>query len=333
MASKRQQQIIYDRLLAEYSPQMAQAFLDAMTDAKTAVNLKTLTAMIDAGDVFGIVEILRIDERTLFGMAEVMRSAFVAGGQSAAQIIGRGVFGFNGNTPRATQWIRDNSGQMITQLSDDILPIVQDVLARGREAGQSPRKTARELIGPRNPRTGRRTQGLIGLNKPQADAVLKAKEQLRNLDAGYFQKVRRDKRFDRTIEKAIRTGTPLTETQIDQIANRYSERLIQYRAEGIARLETNAGLSAGQAEGMQQLIDDGQVDGVNKTWNWNLGGQERPRWMHQQISGTTIPIDQDFIMPDGTRMKRPHDPNGGAKHNWACRCTVTYTPVVEVSNG
>jgi hypothetical protein len=219
---------------------------------------------------------------------------------------------------------------MITQISDDTLPLVQDVLSNGRELSQSPRKTAMELIGPRNPNTGRRTQGLIGLNKPQANAVIKAREQLRNLDAEYFQKALRDKRFDRTIAKAIRDEKPLTETQIDQITNRYSERQIQYRAEGIARLETNAGLAAGQDEGMTQLIDAGQVDGVNKVWNWNRGSQKKAREQHQAISGTRIPISEDFVLPDGTRMKHPHDPRGGPEENWGCRCTAFYEPVIEV---
>jgi hypothetical protein len=330
MSSKRQQQIIYDRLLAEYSPQMAKAFMAAMTDAKTAINLKDLIALIEVGDAFGVVDALNIDDRTLFPMTEALRGSYVAGGQSASTIIGRGTFGFSGNTPRATQWIREKSSEMITQISDDTLPLVQDVLSNGRELSQSPRKTAMELIGPRNPNTGRRTQGLIGLNKPQANAVIKAREQLRNLDAEYFQKALRDKRFDRTIAKAIRDEKPLTETQIDQITNRYSERQIQYRAEGIARLETNAGLAAGQDEGMTQLIDAGQVDGVNKVWNWNRGSQKKAREQHQAISGTRIPISEDFVLPDGTRMKHPHDPRGGPEENWGCRCTAFYEPVIEV---
>lgn len=335
MISRRKQQQIYEQLLSEYSPDMANAFLRAMTDAKTAVNLDDLTRLIEQDDLFGIVEMLKINEKTLFPLTEVARETFVAGGQSVPDMfISSAVFGFNGNTPRAAQLLAENSGRMITQLSEDVLPIVQDTLAIARENRQGARKTALDLIGRRNPITKRREGGLIGLNAPQAKAVQTMRKQLETLDKGYFKKTLRDKRFDKTVLKAIEDGTPLTKAQIDKIVARYEDRQMKFRAENVARFETNAALSQGQQESFQQLLDEGQIDGVDKEWKWNLGGQEHPRIEHQQMSGTVVDFEEDFVFDDGTRMAHPHDPRGGVKHSLHCRCTVFYSPRIdEADNG
>ncbi len=331
MISKRQQLKIYEALLDEYGPKVANAFLSAIVDAKSSVNLNDLADLIDRGDVFGIVEMLQINDKTLFPVTEATREAFIAAGQSTSDFFPtQAIFGFNGGNPSAVAWLAEKSGTMITQLSEDVLPIVRETLADAREKGQGARKTALDLVGRRNPITKKREGGVLGLNAPQARAVRTMRKQLENLDKGYFKKKLRDKRFDKIVRKAIEKGEPLTQTQINRIVSRYEDRQLRFRAENVARYETNASLTEGQFNGFQEMLQDGLIDGIDKEWKWNAGGQEQPRIMHQAMSGTVIDFQDDFIFLDGVVMAHPHDERGGAEHNMACRCTVFYTPRVSI---
>lgn len=330
MITRRQQLKIYEALLEQYSPEMADVFLAAIIDAKSAINLNDLADAIERNDIFRIAEMLLINEKTLFPVTEAQREAFIAAGQSTADFFPtQAIFGFNGGNPSAVSWLSENSGRMITQISEDTLPIVRDTLAEARERGQGARRTALDLIGRRNPQTKRREGGVIGLNEPQARATRTMRKQLENLDPAYFRKKLRDKRFDKTVSRAIETGEPLSKTQINRIVSRYEDRQLRFRAENIARYETNAALTAGQFDGFKQMLDDELIDGIDKEWKWNLGGQEHPRQMHQDMSGNIIDFEDDFIFPDGVSMRHPHDPAGGPKHNMACRCTVFYTPRID----
>ena len=53
---------------------------------------------------------------------------------------------------------------------------------------------------------------------------------------------------------------------------------------------------------------------------------------HQEMNGTVVPIDEDFILPDGTRMAAPsmgkvkRMGEGPIKHIANCRCTVVAAP-------
>lgn len=319
MISRRQQLKIYEALLEQYSPEMADVFLAAIIDAKSSINLNDLAEAIERNDIFGIVEILQINEKTLFPVTEVQREAFIAGGQSTADFFPtQAIFGFNGGNPSAVAWLAENSGTMITQLSEDVLPIVQETLSDARQKGQGARKTALDLIGRRNPNTKKREGGVLGLNAPQARAVRTMRKQLESLDKDYFKKKLRDKRFDKMVAKAIESGEPLTTTQINRIVSRYEDRQLRFRAENVARYETNASLTAGQFNGFQQMLRDGLIDGIDKEWKWNAGGQETPRLMHQAMSGTVIDFEEDFIFDDGVAMAHPHDERGGPKHNMNC---------------
>lgn len=58
-----------------------------------------------------------------------------------------------------------------------------------------------------------------------------------------------------------------------------------------------------------------------KTWNTIIDGKERP-W-HHEANGTTIPIDEYFVV-DGELMQHPHDPTASARNTVNCRCYCSY---------
>jgi hypothetical protein len=200
---------------------------------------------------------------------------------------------------------------------------VRQVVRAGLEAGRGPRDVALDIVGRINRATGRREGGILGLTSGQTDAVIRARSELANLDAGYFRRVRRDARFDGLVRRAIRDDKPLSSADINKITGRYSDRLLQLRGETIARTEGITALGAGQFEGFQQLVDSGQVreDQIERTWQ--ATGDARTRIDHlamnkQQVKG----LHEPFIAPDGSRLLYPRDISHGASASETinCRC-------------
>lgn len=219
--------------------------------------------------------------------------------------------------------MRDTSSRLIEGILDDTRDAVREALQIGEAAGQNPRDTARLIVGTFNRATGRREGGLIGLNSAQTDAAIRARWELHNLDAAYFRRQRRDRRYDSLVRRAIRDGKPLSQADIDRVAGRYADRLLALRGETIARTETIGALQAAKMEGIRQLIDSGKVARSAVKKIWRATGDARTRDSHMALNGMEAGIDEAFVSPlTGARMLHPHDTSLGAPASEIiqCRC-------------
>lgn len=234
---------------------------------------------------------------------------------------------FDGRNVRAETWLTEHSSALITEIITDQREAIRAELLVGMEAGENPRQTALGIVGRLNRATGKREGGIIGLTSRQAEYVRNAKAELRDPDltAGYFDRKLRDKRYDRTVAKAMREGRGVSADEARTIAGRYAERLLAHRGEMIARTETLSALHHAQNEAMQQLIDTGSVraDQVFKTWS--ATGDKRTRDSHMAMNGQKHRFDQAFITPSGALMRFPQDASLGAgpEEIIGCRCTMT----------
>lgn len=329
MARNPAQRQLYNELLARFSKEIADAFLQAIQGAAAQVDMKALAAAIDAGDVQRAAQIIGLDAGALFPVADAMRGAFVAGGGSVASIAPRGaIFGFNGRYERAESWIAENVGRMVQGIADDTLPMVRAVVQDGVSRGRGGDAVARDITGKINPISGRREGGFIGLTEQQTDAAIRARRELTDLDANYFTRKLRDKRYDAKVKAAIKSGKPLSQTDIDLIGNRYRDKMAKYRGQIIARTESASGIAQGQKEGFQQALDSGRIAGVTKRWQHNAANQQERQDHVYMGSQPAIPIDRKFTLPDGTQMDGPHDPAGGAKHTIGCRCITIHRVIM-----
>jgi hypothetical protein len=188
-------------------------------------------------------------------------------------------------------------------------------------AGQSPRRTALDIAG-RIDKTGRRQGGLIGLSSPQMEYIANARAELRDPEAmaNYLTRARRDRRFDKSVQRAMAAGKSLKSDAIDKIVGRYSDRLLALRGEVIARTESLTAFSSAQWEAMQQLVESGQVEGVEKVWR--SAGDARVRHSHSILSGVRKPLGEPFRSPTGAMLQHPGDGSLGAggADLIACRC-------------
>ena len=329
MVSAAQQREIFARLLKEHGRKIAMAFAMAVRNSANGASIPNLSAAIEANDIGLIVTILRLDKSGLSPVTEAMRQAYISGGLTAADIVAaRGVWGFDGSSPRAEAWLSKRAGLFVQGIEDDTLAMLRMVLIDGSERGLSADKVARSIVG--RSENGVRVGGFLGLTEQMTDYATRARDELGDLSNAYFRRELRDRRFDKTIRAAIKAGKPLTAAQVERIVGGYRERMLGYRGRQIGRNEAHTAAAAAQYEGFRQLIDAGKIETVTKRWQWNAGGQKEPRLQHQAMAQAPARnFDQAFNFPDGVAMQYPHDPVGGAKHSLNCRCVAIYRPIVK----
>lgn len=93
------------------------------------------------------------------------------------------------------------------------------------------------------------------------------------------------------------------------------------RAILIARTETHSATGAAHDAYHRQVSTS---YGVQMKKQWVATADARTRTNHAAMNGTVVEMDEDFLMPDGTRMKHVGDPAGGAANVINCRCVILY---------
>ena len=291
-----------------------------MSNAQLAQAIKA----IEIGDIDKLMQAVGIRPGSFGDFTESVRGAYL---ESGAFFIGADVpkrFGaiFDISNPRAEAWLKQRSSQMITRITQSQREAIQLILRDGMKLGRNPRSVGLDIIG-RMGKGGIRTGGVIGLNGPQTNAIIRARNELYNLDSNYFTRARRDRRFDSVVRKAIDSGKPLPSATVDRLTSRYSDRLKELRGATIGRTEALASLNAAADESLQQIIQEGLAppDAVKRIWRHSYGKDERPG--HLAMSGQERGPDEPFANPNtGALLQRPGD--GPASEVINCRCYVEH---------
>lgn len=318
-----------DDLTAKWEPTLRKAFLDAINELTDRVNVNVVGQLLERGDIQGAIRAVGLDPLDFRGLDAAILQAFADGGSQFAQQIpatrspeGSIIqFRFDARNPSAEDWARNHSSQLITQIIADQRVSVQNYIAGGLEAGRNPRSTALELVGRRNRVTGQRQGGIVGLTSIQSQYVETARAELSSGNAAllknYLTRNRRDKRFDRTVTKAIRDGQPIPLETVNRMTAQYSDRLLLLRGEVIARNETARTLGQSRTETYQQAINRNHIQQDTITRFWITAGDERVRHTHRLIPGMNKAgrrWDEPFATPTGLSMHAPHDTDV------MCRC-------------
>lgn len=319
-------------LLDKVSPEMAKAFRQAFADMTSRAQIGLVEDAIGRGDYQEVVRLLQMRAESFAAFDRMIDNAFYQGGVyqmsrlpkriSTGSKAGPLVIRFNGRNPRAEAWARAKSAQLIQEIVDDQIFMIRETVTTALEAGRNPRATALDITG--RMQGGRRRGGLIGLHSRQAAAVKNLRAELRDPAkmSGYFTRERRDRRFDNTVRRAMREGRALEAAQVDKISGRYADRLLALRGEMVARTETQAALSAGRMEGLEQLIESGTVPREAVKVKWDATGDGRTRPDHMAMEGQEVQLGEAFTFPDGSQAMHPGDGSLGApaKQVVACRC-------------
>jgi hypothetical protein len=328
-----------DALLDQFEPRIRDAFLAAIQRIVDKVSIKQIEDRLRVGDIEGALRAVGLDPNDFAALRNEIVAAYGAGGSVVADTIpaARGADGalikvlFDIRSPRAEAWARDKSSTLVTEIVEDQRNMIREHMRAGLEAGRNPRNTALDLVGRIDPRTKKRTGGVIGLTSTQekwqrryaAELVSTDPAELRNaLGRGL-----RDKRFDAAVLKAIRTGEPIPAETRAKMVSAYRSRSLKYRGDVIARNETIRALGASKVEAYDQAIDKGQVQEQDLLKIPRSAGDERVRHNHREVERLNrkgVPWRQPYAVPPGMapQLHAPYDEP-------VCRCReeirINYT--------
>lgn len=337
MARTRSQRQVYADLLDRYGKEIADAFLSAIDDITSAAELRRLTAAIEAGQIEEALEALHIDPAAYNDMLDAIQRSYTETGRIATDTLPkRGpdgtvlTFRFDGRNPAAERWLKDHSSDLITRITTDQRNAVREALRAGMQRGANPRSTALDIVGRVNRATGRRSGGVIGLTRQQAEYTFTARSELLSGDpkemANYLTRARRDKRFDRTVKAAIRDGTKVPADVARKATTAYRNRLLQLRGETIGRYEAMTALQKGKNDAIEQAIDTGKIKEANVSKRWRSAGDNDVRHTHASLNGTKAKFREAFVTSSGARLMHPMDTSQGAglAETAGCRCDTEH---------
>ena len=337
---------LFERLLDRFWPMLRDAFMAAINSIRSNVVLRVLAERLERGDVQGAVEALQIDSEAFGEFEMALLEAYNAGG---TELVGnlprlvdpegnRVVFRFGVRNLEAEAWLREHSSTLVTRIVEDQRLGIRTALTEGLASGQNPRATALNVVGRINRVTGNREGGIIGMASAQERYVASARSELLSGDPDrlrhYLTRERRDRRFDRAVLNAIRTGRPLDQDTVNRMVGRYADRLLQLRGEMLARTETMISLGRSRDDAIRQQIAAGKFTADQVVKIWRSAGDGRVRHTHRALNGTTVGFEGRFQSPSGAMLRHPGDPDAPISETSGCRCWCEYKisffdPVVE----
>ncbi|MAX61554.1 MAG: hypothetical protein CMK46_06960 [Porticoccus sp.] len=318
--------------LERLEPTVARAYLAEVQRLVGAASIAEVESLISVGNIAGVITALQFSEADLSQLLESIRGVYVTGGTIEAgslrppRGLGRAAIRFDVRNTRAETWLRTESSRLVVDIAAGQRDGIRAAVARGTEIGRNPRQTALDIVGRISRQTGRRSGGIVGLSGPQAQYVVNARAQLLSGDPEqmrqYFERVRRDRRFDSIVQRAIDAGKPVKAADVDRIVGRYSDRLLALRGETIARTESLSAFNAARNEVYEQGIQEGlfRADSVLK--EWSTSGDGRTRDTHIAMDGQRQKQGEPFRSPSGAMLMFPGDTSlgAGAAEVIQCRC-------------
>ncbi len=212
--------------------------------------------------------------------------------------------------PLVEAYISTYRQNKIAELAAEQIEAVTNQLVDAARTGASPQEMARRI------------RGSIGLTANQAQQVANYRAELGNLSGAALQRQLRDKRYDRTVTRAIAEAKQLTAKQVDDMVDAYHRRYLAYRATTIARTEGVGAANNGHMAALQQVLDANTEMVVVKEWNAKLDAVTRPD--HVALNGqTVVGFDTPFVAPSGEKARWPGDQRASAKMVINCRCTLS----------
>lgn len=321
-----------DDLINLFVPRIRAAFYAAVENVVDNVILNEVIAAIELGDLDRAFRSLGVSPGALRPLTASLENAFEDGGVMMGATFPRHLdtpgakiaFHFDVRNRRAEDWLRNQSSTLVTRIENEARNNVRSVLEIGMSEGRNPRNVALDIVGRIDPTTGKRVGGVIGLTENQQFWADSARRKLITLDKDYFTMELRDKRFDRTVAKAIESGKPLPVETVDKLISRYRVNALKFRGDTIARTEAIQSLNRSEWEATKQAVETGAIKESAVQREWDDTGDRRTRYSHRKMNGQRVGIDEPFVSPSGARLMFPGDTSLGAPgaEVIGCRCRV-----------
>jgi hypothetical protein len=212
--------------------------------------------------------------------------------------------GFDILSPNVIDAVRELETRAMQSLSTDIRETVRAYVENGLRDGVSHRQIAKGL------------RDVIGLAPNQLQEVENYRRKLERAhetqDA--LDNKLRDRRYDKSITNARKTGTPLTKEQIDVRVNAYRKRRIAQNAEINARQMAVDAQKLANRLAWQTAADQGLVDRAD-LWKQRIGvDDDRERPEHRAINDQVRRFDEPYSNGEVV----------SGDSSWGCRCIDKY---------
>lgn len=316
------------------APDAREAFLDAIDAIRGTADEAQLAAALDAGDYERVLEILGLNEPesqrqsyaashedTLRGriVDAISLRSFEEGVKDTAHAAGQGALEntpgllspagvarmrFDITNPHTVQAVNNYGFNLIREINNETRNGIRAIVAHAMEFGGHPYDQARSI------------KQLIGLTERQVNAVTNFRRLLESGSSEALDRELRDHRFDGTIEGAIREGRKLPADQIAMMVQRYADRMLNMRAETIARTETINAARLGTQNAWHQAREKGLLSNSLRQ-QWMVTPDDRLCEFCQQVPD----MNPDGV-PLGGQFETPFGPVDGPTLHPNCRCVV-----------
>ncbi len=218
-------------------------------------------------------------------------------------------FGFNVRADAVKRYAQQYRYNRVRDITDAQRKNIRQIIIDATNKADPPALIARKI------------RDVVGLTAKQADIVANYRQNLEASDPRALTYSLRDKRFDRTFQKALKDKTPLSTDQVDKMVDAYQRRFIAFRAMTIARTEAIRATNNGHVKTVTDFLAAHPDYTVAKTWIATEDDRTRPdhRGLHRQ---TVIGMQNPFVCDSGETIRWPHDPKGAAKEVINCRCQM-----------
>ena len=300
-----------EALLDRAEPELRTALMNAFAAATSASTIEELIALIEAGRVDEAIQVAA--NAGAIRIADGYAAVFTISGRNTAEFLEdvlELVVGFDQVNTRAVRVMQRERLRLISNFTAEQRNATRSALIEGIRRGDNPVDQARNF------------RNSIGITDRQQRAVDNYRRLLQSGSSEALQRELRDRRFDRTVRRAIRTGEPLTQEQIDRMVERYAERTRAFRARTIARTEALRAVHQGSEEMYNQAIEQGVLNSDQLLRTWHDADDRRVRSSHNRLDGLQRRIGETFPGDDGP-LRFPGDPEAPASETVQCRCVLS----------
>lgn len=246
--------------------------------------------------------------------AAIRESGRMTIGLMPAQAVLNADFAFDTLNPATVDFIRNYELNLIRQVSEGTRGAIRNKLRRDIIAGVNPRRTASAV------------RGTIGLTAKQELAIENYRRALEELDPRALDRKLRDGRFDGSVRRAVESGRPLSQDQVERMVARYRERFIRHRAATVSRTESMRAVTVGQQSAVRQMLASKAVDETRVRRFWVTTHDNRTRDSHLAVPDMNpdgVAFGESYATPLGP-LAFPRDPNGTGSNTVNCRCTERF---------
>lgn len=302
-----------------FEPRVRRALLAAFEAMRNRVPASLIQRRLEGSGIEGVMRLLDGIEDDLGPVRDELRDALVESGRATVGLMpGAAVlnpdFSFDLMNPATADFVRRYELNLIRMVSENTREAVRNGLIRDVVSGRNPIDTAKAF------------RETVGLTPRQEQAIANYRKALEELDRRALDRALRDKRFDRTVARAIDSERRLTAGQIDRMVSRYRERFIKHRSQVIARTEALRAATVGQRTAVKQMLSEGAVDGGRVRRFWVPTRDSKTRDAHRAVPSMNpdgVPLDGTYQTPLGP-LAYPRDPNGTGANTIQCRCSERF---------